>query len=160
MTCWCTAKWDGCFWDGCSAFWVFPFYSHVSDEQSEKLTRAGKPRVDYLNDYTKLSTDISCHLNTLNLQVQGTDKQISAIWAFQNKLTALFISDKELVHFPKLRAVTTNDHFCSTSVTVLEELTGHSAMWWSIRIFIISLRDPIKAELRAAVGVWCQNQTS
>ncbi len=58
-------------------------------------------------------TDITCHLDTLNLNLQGRDKlpnnMLNAIRAFQNKITALYIPDREFIHFPKLRAVTTND---------------------------------------------------
>ncbi len=79
-------------------------------------------------------TDITCHLNTLNLKLQGRDKlpnnMLNAIRAFQNKITALYIPDREFIHFPKLRAVTTNDpslleHFSHREfVNVLEELRG------------------------------------
>ena len=55
-----------------------------------------------------LSADITCHLKTLNLQLQGRDKLLSnmlnAIRAFQNKITALYIPNKEFIHFPKLSA--------------------------------------------------------
>ena len=81
-----------------------------------------------------LLTDITCHLNTLNLQLQGRDKlpsdMLRAVRAFQNKITALWIPDRELIHFPKLRATTTSDpslqqHFSySRFVEVLEELKG------------------------------------
>lgn len=79
-------------------------------------------------------TDITCHLNTFNLKIQGRDKlsnnMLNAIRAFQNKITALYIPDREFIHFPKLRAVTTNypsllEHFSHREfVNVLEELRG------------------------------------
>ncbi|KAK7130312.1 hypothetical protein R3I94_008893 [Phoxinus phoxinus] len=60
-------------------------------------------------------TDITCHLNTLNLQLQGSDtlpsNMLTAIRAFQNKITSLYIPDREFIHFSKLRAVTTNDPY-------------------------------------------------
>ncbi|KAL7378399.1 hypothetical protein ABVT39_012955 [Epinephelus coioides] len=81
-----------------------------------------------------LLTDITCHLNSLNLQRQGRDKlpsdMLKAIRAFQNKITTLWIPDRELIHFPKLRATTTSDpslqqHFSYRGfVEVLEELKG------------------------------------
>lgn len=81
-----------------------------------------------------LFTDITCHLNTLNLQLQGRDKlpndMVKVIRAFQNKITALWIPDRELIHFPKLRATTTSDPSLhqpfsyTTFVEVLEELKG------------------------------------
>ncbi len=81
-----------------------------------------------------LLTDITCHLNSLNLQLQGRDKlpsdMMRAVRAFQNKITGLWIPDRELIHFPKLRATTTSDpslqqHFSYTGfVEVLEELKG------------------------------------
>lgn len=81
-----------------------------------------------------LLTDITSHLNALNLQLQGRDKlpsnMLNAIRAFQNKITVLYIPDREFIHFPKLRAVTTNEpslqqHFSHRRfVDVLEELRG------------------------------------
>ncbi|KAG5268999.1 hypothetical protein AALO_G00197170, partial [Alosa alosa] len=55
---------------------------------------------------------------------------LRAVRAFQNKITALWIPHRELIHFPKLRATTTSDpslqqHFSySRFVEVLEELKG------------------------------------
>jgi len=58
-------------------------------------------------------TDITCHLNVLNLQLQGKCKlpgeMLRDVTAFQNKITALFIPDREFVHFPKLKEITTED---------------------------------------------------
>lgn len=79
-------------------------------------------------------TDISSHMNTVNLQLQGRDKlpskMLNTIRAFQNKITALYIPDRQFIHFPKLRAVITDDpslqqHFSYRGfVGVLEELRG------------------------------------
>lgn len=80
---------------------------------------------------------------TLNLQLQGRDElpsnMLNAVRAFQNKITAMYIPDREFIHSPKLRAVTTNDpslqqHFSHRElVNVLEELRGDlnpdSQMW-------------------------------
>ena len=81
-----------------------------------------------------LLTDITCHLNTLNLHLQGRDKlpsdMLRAVRAFQNKITALWIPDRELIHFAKFRATTTSDPSLqqrfsySRFVEVLEELKG------------------------------------
>lgn len=51
------------------------------------------------------------HLNTVNLQLQAKTpgKMLHVVTAFQNKITALFIPDRQIVHFPKLRAVTTSN---------------------------------------------------
>ena len=97
------------------------------------LDTKGKPEPE-LDHTAGLSADITCHLKTLNLQLQGRDKlpsnMLNAIRAFQNKITALYIPDKEFIHFPILRAVTTNDpslqqHFSQRGyVNVLEELRG------------------------------------
>ncbi|CAM4457493.1 unnamed protein product [Lepidochelys olivacea] len=60
-----------------------------------------------------LLTDITCHLNALNLQLQGKQKlpsnMLRFVTAFQNKITTLFIPDTQFVHFPKLRAVTSEN---------------------------------------------------
>lgn len=81
-----------------------------------------------------LLPDITGHLNSLNLQLQGRDKlpsdMMRAVRAFQSKITAPWIPDRELIHFPKLRATTTRDpsllqHFSYTGfVQVWEELKG------------------------------------
>ena len=58
-------------------------------------------------------TDITCHLNALNLQLQGKEKHhgsmLHVVTAFQNKITTLFLPDRQFVHFPKLRTATRND---------------------------------------------------
>lgn len=79
-------------------------------------------------------TDITSHMNTVNLQLQGRDKlpskMLNTIRAFQNKITALYIPDRQFTHFPKLRAVIEDDpslqqHFSYRGfVDVLEELRG------------------------------------
>ena len=60
-----------------------------------------------------LLIDITCHLNSQNLQLQGQNKQpgsmLHVVTDFQNKITALFIPDRQFVHFPKLRTAITND---------------------------------------------------
>ena len=81
-----------------------------------------------------LLTDFTCHLNVLNLQLQGRDKLLSdmlkIIRAFQNQIAALWLPDRELIHFPKLRATTTSvpslqQHFSYRGfVEVLEEQKG------------------------------------
>lgn len=55
-------------------------------------------------------TDLTCHLNALNLKLQGRDKHPAAmlgvVTAFQNKITSLFIPDRQFVHFPSLTKTT------------------------------------------------------
>ncbi|XP_063610390.1 general transcription factor II-I repeat domain-containing protein 2A-like [Penaeus indicus] len=57
-----------------------------------------------------LLTDLTCHLNALNLKLQGCDKHpagmLGVVTAFQNKITSLFIPDRQFVHFPNLRKTT------------------------------------------------------
>ncbi|XP_068201642.1 general transcription factor II-I repeat domain-containing protein 2B-like [Palaemon carinicauda] len=64
-------------------------------------------------------TDLTCHLNALNLKLQGQNKHpaamLSVITAFQIKITSLFIPDKQFVHFPNLRKVTLNNPEMSQS---------------------------------------------
>ena len=78
-----------------------------------------------------LLSDITCHLNSLNLQLQGKDKQpgskLRAVTAFQNIITELFIPYRQFVHFSTLRTATSNDpqllhHFSYDEFkTILEE---------------------------------------
>ncbi|KAK3876626.1 hypothetical protein Pcinc_018599 [Petrolisthes cinctipes] len=55
-------------------------------------------------------TDLTCHLNALNLKLQGRDKHPAAmlgvVTAFQNKITSLFIPDRQFVHFSSLKKTT------------------------------------------------------
>lgn len=68
-------------------------------------------------------TDITSHMNAVNLQLQGRDKlpskMLNAIRAFQNKITALYIPDREFTHSLQMT------HPCS-SISATEDLL----MFW------------------------------
>ena len=74
-----------------------------------------KPFVEFLQNNEKMEivaflSDITCHLNDLNLKLQGKNNTVcilmSAIRAFQRKLEIFKIDIQEegLLHFPKLKS--------------------------------------------------------
>ena len=109
-----------------------------------------------------LLTDTSCHLNALDLRLQGRTKlpgdMLKITRALQNKIT-LWVPDREHIRFPKLRATTTSEPSLQQLfsyrgfVEVLEELRGECQGLWLCGCVVVF--EFLCLCFLAVVSSWC-----
>ena len=88
---------------------VLERFSSLLPQICEFLKSKGKSQPELENPEwimkLALLTDITCHLNSLNLQLQGQNKHpgsmLRVVTAFQNKITRLFIPDRQMCSLSK-----------------------------------------------------------